>query len=404
MKPSLALTAPDLQAVLSSLLRGARLHAGNAHYLFANSENTEGRTLMLPGVSGLDVAGLRSVASSFVRMLGGAENAVEQLMCLPTLGAWANAALELWQRNPSELVFMTSGSTGAPVACRQSFALLEQEIHAQAEIFQEHVRVVSLVPRHHIYGFLFSILLPKALRIPVVDLPLVPSKIQIGKMRAGDVVVAFPMFWKSLSTIGAPIPPGVCGVTSTGPCPTDVIHRLLEQGLTRMTEVYGSSETGGIGTRHNPDHAYTLLPFWEPHAEHEDESSTLLRVLPDGGTAGPFCLPDFLQWETGRHFRPLQRRDKSVQVAGVNVYPEKVADCIRSHPMVRSCSVRLMRPEEGQRLKAFIVLREGASNENLRREMRSWLNQRLTASEIPKSLTFGAALPTNSMGKDADWD
>jgi len=404
MTSALELTASDLRAVLASLARASRLHASKAHYLFASGRGVDAVTSSHPSQTDMDQQELRNLARAFAEMLCMPDNAVDQLMSCPSMEEWDHCALGFWRLSPADLVFKTSGSTGMPSACKQPFALLEQEIQAQAEIFAEHKRIVTLVPRHHIYGFLFSILLPKALGVPVLELPLVPSRSQMEQLRPGDLVVAFPMFWKSLCALTPSFPPGVCGVTSTGPCPADVIHTLLKLGLERITEVYGSSETGGVGTRHHPDHAYTLLPYWDPITLHPDQMPSLARRLPDGGTAGPFKLPDLTHWETPRTFRPLKREDKCVQVAGVNVYPEKVADCIRSHPMVRSCAVRLMRPEEGQRLKAFVVLRDENRLDDFRRDIRPWLVQRLSASEIPKSLTYGTVLPKNDMGKDADWD
>lgn len=404
MTSALELTASDLKAILVSLARSSRLHASKAHYLFANDQEVDAVMSSHPLQADMDQQELQNVVRAFAEMMCMPDNAVDQLMSCPSMKEWDECALGFWRTNPAGLVFKTSGSTGVPNACLQPFALLEQEIQAQAEIFKERKRIVTLVPRHHIYGFLFSILLPKALGVPVLELPLVPSRSQMEQIRPGDLVVAFPMFWKSLSALTPSFPPGVCGVTSTGPCPVDVIHTLLKLGLDRITEIYGSSETGGVGTRHHPDHAYTLLPYWEPITLQPSQMPSLVRRLPDGGTAGPFKLPDLTQWETARTFRPLKREDKCVQVAGVNVYPEKVADRIRSHPMVRSCAVRLMRPEEGQRLKAFIVLRDKNRLDDFRRDIRSWLAQRLSASEIPKSLTYGTVLPKNDMGKDADWD
>ncbi|MGE4441635.1 MAG: 4-coumarate--CoA ligase [Desulfomicrobium sp.] len=404
MISALELTASDLRAVLMSLARTSRLHASKAHYLFANGQEVDAVMSSHPLQTDTDQQELRNVVRAFTEMMCMPDNAVDQLMSCPSMEEWDQCALGFWRLSPADLVFKTSGSTGMPNACKQPFALLEQEIQALAEIFKEHKRIVTLVPRHHIYGFLFSILLPKALKVPVLELPLVPSRNQMEQLHPGDLVVAFPMFWKSLSTLAPSFPPGVCGVTSTGPCPANVIHTLLKLGLDRITEVYGSSETGGVGTRHHPDHAYTLLPYWEPITLQPDQMPSLVRRLPDGGTAGPFKLPDLTHWETTRTFRPLKREDKCVQVAGVNVYPEKVAGCIRSHPMVRSCAVRLMRPEEGQRLKAFVVLRDENLLDDFRRDIRTWLAQRLSASEIPKSLTYGTVLPKNNMGKDADWD
>ena len=99
---------------------------------------------------------------------------------------------------------------------------------------------------------------------------------------------------------------------------------------------------------------------------------------------------------------PLKRSDACVQVAGVNVFPKRVETVLSAHPAVKACRVRLMRPEEGERLKAFIVLNDGYSPGHLG-IIRTYLGQRLTVHELPRSFTFGNELPVSSMEKDADW-
>ena len=75
---------------------------------------------------------------------------------------------------------------------------------------------------------------------------------------------------------------------------------------------------------------------------------------------------------------------------------------LAKHPAVQACRVRLMRPEEGERLKAFIVLNEGYTPEHLG-IIRTYLAQRLTVHELPRTFTFGTELPASALGKDADW-
>ena len=86
--------------------------------------------------------------------------------------------------------------------------------------------------------------------------------------------------------------------------------------------------------------------------------------------------------------------------------PAGIAALLGSHPAVRECAVRLMRPEEGERLKAFIVPRDEAildAPAALGRELRVWLAKRLSPPETPKSLLFGPELPRTVSGKLADW-
>lgn len=66
-------------------------------------------------------------------------------------------------------------------------------------------------------------------------------------------------------------------------------------------------------------------------------------------------VPDILDWHDARAFRPKARKDKAVQAGSINVYPSHVVARLAAHPHVLECRVRLMRSEEGQRLKAFIM-------------------------------------------------
>lgn len=298
---------------------------------------------------------------------------------------------------PEQLTFFTSGSTGTPIPARSDFADLEQEIHSLARIFAGRKRIVSFVPRHHIYGFLFSILLPKALKIPVEFRAALPGAEQIKTMRPGDLIIAFPLLWKKLEKLNCPFPDGVYGVTSTGPCPAETIISLRASGLSRMTEVYGSSETGGVGFRHNPADMYTLLGHWKRTGD-----SSIERTSTDG-SMHEHTLQDNLEWQETYKFRPLKRSDKAVQVGGINVYPARVEKFFRKFPQVKDCTVRLMRPEEGERLKIFIVSTAEIENASLEKELRNLANKELTRHEKPGKYNFGPSLPVSEMGKLNDW-
>ena len=158
------------------------------------------------------------------------------------------------------------------------------------------------------------------------------------------------------------IPPNIMGVSATGPCPAWVINGLLEKCesdgalFAAMREIYGSTETNGLGIREGGAEWYSLYAHWATITLPNGQKG--LQRMQGGASLGcPMPLPDVVSWHPteDRMFRPERRTDKAVQVGGINVYPERVAACIREHPLVRECVVRLMRPDEGSRLKAFIV-------------------------------------------------
>jgi len=93
-----------------------------------------------------------------------------------------------------------------------------------------------------------------------------------------------------------------------------------------------------------------------------------------------------------------------VQVGGTNVFPAYVGEVLAMHPAVAECHVRLMRPDEGTRLKAFVVPRADAGDAAaLRQALSAWIAERLTPPERPAVFSFGPALPRQLNGKLADW-
>lgn len=348
-------------------------------------------------------AELAEVAARFARMFG-CDGAEDRLRPQESCEAWLDRLEAGGALAVEHVTFLSSGSTGEPTACPQPLAVLWQEVGELARLAADRRRVVSVVPQHHIYGFLFSVLLPRALGVPTQVLPPLPGAGLYGSLEAGDLLIAFPTFWKGLSQLGHRFPAGVRGVTSTGPCPAPLIEQLRYQGLEAMLEVYGSSETSGVGYRWEPQAPYTLFRFWEPVALEQTTPNALVRHGADGRICRPVMLPDEVEWVDDRTFRPLRRRDQAVQVAGINVHPGYVASRIKEHPAVADCAVRLMRPEEGARLKAFVVPADSRrSAAELRSALQQWCRQRLKTVEQPRSFTFGARLPTQGMGKLADW-
>jgi acyl-coenzyme A synthetase/AMP-(fatty) acid ligase len=111
-------------------------------------------------------------------------------------------------------------------------------------------------------------------------------------------------------------------------------------------------------------------------------------------------MPDIITFESQRVFRVSGRKDKAVQVAGVNVYPSKVKDILKQSGLVKDAEIRL----GGERLKAFIVLTDGIDAQNAKKELHKYMETNLTAHEMPKSVAFGDKIPATPFGKKTDWN
>jgi long-chain acyl-CoA synthetase len=320
------------------------------------------------------------------------------LLAAATFGAWIEHIEAAWRTGVASITFTSSGTSGRPKRCAHTADALNTEAAFLGKLFRDRRRVISLVPTHHAYGFLFAALLPDVLGVDHVDATkLGPAEIA-RSLVPGDLVVTFPDRWRWLERSLPGWPEDVAGVVSTAPCPRDLIAALCECGLSAMTEVYGSSETAGVAVRRWPEVSYSLMPHWyfvEPVSEDAPE------IVHRSGRR--LSLPDRIQPRGGSRFELAGRLDGAVQVGGINVYPDRVAVHLRERLGVRDAAVRLMRPEEGTRLKAFIVPEVAADLTALRADLYAWIDSVLPVAERPTAITFGSSLPKGVMGKIADW-
>lgn len=350
---------------------------------------------------GIDSLELLQLAAAVNEQFHLHETAVEDyLLRHRSVGEWAEVVRTSWAVAHDRITFRTSGTTGAAKSCTHRCSDLWAEVAGHAAHFGPMQRIVSFVPSHHIYGFLFTAMLPAMLGVSVVDGRRWSSAKLKHDLGAGDLLVAVPSYWEYLSRSLESFGADVQGVTSTAPCPPDLFADLQQQRV-RLTEIYGSSETAGVGWRDQPNGAFTLLPCWRRDGE-------ILRRVSGGGSSddptGAAVLPDRLIWSGEREFRLAGRVDGAVQVGGTNVFPERIAARIAAHPAVKTCAVRLMQPHEGDRLKAFVVWRDADAEMRSRPELETWLRAELTPPERPVAITSGVALPRNELGKLLDWD
>ncbi len=319
----------------------------------------------------------------------------ERLQEMTHMADWVAEARRCLSKSSSSIGFRTSGSTGRPKFVVHEIDDLAQEIESLGSIFSDRARIVSVVPAHHIYGFLFTVLLPMHLDVEVIDARSHAPYTVRAMVKAGDLLVAFPTYWQLMT--GSDWPRDIDGVTSGAPCPTEVANALAEEGLNRLVEVYGSTETGGIAWRDDANAPFRLFP----HVARDDERSVRKST---GSTERRHALPDLVTWHGPDLLTPISRRDSAVQVGAVNVYPEVIRAVLLAHPGVADVEVRLMHPSEGERIKAFIVARDTACPiEQLRRDLEAWVAERLQPMERPRAFTFGTAVPANAMGKRTDW-
>ncbi len=344
---------------------------------------------------------------------------IDELQNKEKLSSWATLVHATWAKNPKTITFFTSGSTGeSTLQCHPVEYLLQEASNLAGLFAKNRSRVVASAPSHHIYGFLFTILLPKLAKLACAFPPLFPTAEYCRKILPGDLIISFPLFWKAIITLDIPLAENVQGITSTAPCPKEILADVTKINLARIYNIYGSSETGGLGFQTKPEEPFTLLPFWMKSSLSDGDTSIRRQTIDgfdkshlekvDDLNYPPFWqdinMPDHVQWISEEKFIIAGRKDKLVQVGGKNISLQETTKLLLGHDYVAACSVRLMRPEEGNRLKCFVVPKRVDLNEKeLRRELNIFCRQHLSPASRPKKITIGNELPVNELGKLKDW-
>lgn len=337
---------------------------------------------------------INSVNQFFQLSQSGAE---DYLLLTPSIGRWIEVVSHHMQLQGAEqkFGFATSGSAGPVSVHVHPLTHLVAEIAALCDGPLKEVspsaRVVALVPPHHIYGFLFTCLLPAIQTVEVIDLHRKAPSALAREAKPCDLVIGTPFSWQMVADAGLQLPDGLHGVTSAGPSTTETWVRSGPGRPDSMTEIYGSTETGGIGSRKSHQAPFELLAHLSP------SGAGITRIAnPDVRLP----LQDQLTWHCTRRFSLKGRIDHIVQIAGVNVSPSKVAALIADVPGVAEAVVRL----SSVRLKGFVVPTQDVTDiAMLEKRIYSHLREHLPAPARPDALRFGATLPRNAMGKMCDW-
>lgn len=386
----------------AELARGGRREIGPAETsLWTSDQRTDEEGL---GLDSLERIACGTAVNVFFRIH---ETGIEDyLMFEQTLGGWARVVRAALSEGTSGITVHTSGSTGSPRACFHPWPRLMAETDYWASTFRGRRRIVQLVPSHHLYGFLFTVLLPGRLGAPVLDARASGPGQLARSLTAGDLLVGVPSLLGPLARIRSAVPEGVAIVSAGAALPDDLALALSDAGAESVHDIYGSSETGGVAVRTYPEDTHTLLPFWRPADGGGECGAGIVWADADNVSQDPpdhvTVLPDRISWVSPGRLRLDGRRDHAVQVGGINVYPNQVAERLSAHPMVASCAVRLDEQLNEPRLKALVVPRRG-SGDDVVATLEAYCRESFSAAERPVRIDLASHLPRSPLGKTADW-
>jgi len=257
----------------------------------------------------------------------------------------------------------TGGSTGkARIWDKTPANLLGEAIHL-ARLFGivPGDLLLSTAPPQHIYGLLASVLLPFVSQAQVLRRTCTfPREILSGlRNEKATVLVSVPAHYRALRSEGLQRFSLRLALSSAAPLDGGDADFFLQKTGLAITEIYGSTETGGMAIRsHGSDHG-SWEPFscidWKIRSDRLCVRSDFISPDLPCDADGFFMTADRVAETEGKRFRVLGRADRIVKIAGKRVDLEEIREKILKIPGVKDAYVTSA-PREGARQAEIAAL------------------------------------------------
>ena len=113
---------------------------------------------------------------------------------------------------------------------------------------------------------------------------------------------------------------------------------------------------------------------------------------------GWFLTGDLGYMDEKGYFYVVDRKKDMIIASGFNIYPREIEEVLYEHEAILECVVAgVPDPYRGETVKAFIVLKEGASVTE--EELDRFCRNHLASFKVPRLYEFRAELPKTAVGK-----
>ena len=323
----------------------------------------------------------------------------EGLDLRPLLGQGGEApALAPIDGGRTVAVLYTSGTTGEPQACPKTAGQLLGEAQALVAAFalKPGQRFLATVPPHHIYGLLHAVLVPLVAGGAFVRETPLHAETIAAALRRWDarILVSVPAHLAGLEVLSE-LPPLARTFSSAAPLSEATARSLRSRFGLAVTEVYGSSETGGIAWRSEPGAPWRPLPGVELGVDVEGRLLLDSPFLPPLRPRPATCA-DRVAIDGPGSFRLLGRVDRVVKVGGTRLSLEALEQRLLQLDGVRDAAA-LARPVPGARNVEVCVaaVAPGKSVEAIREGLRAWFEP----AALPRRVRVVERLPREENGK-----
>lgn len=307
-----------------------------------------------------------------------------------------------------QLSLCTSGSSGEPKRIDKTLRQMANEVEALEHLWGAELGdacLIASVAAQHIYGLLFRVLWPLcAGRLFTRQQLAFPEDMQrASREHPAFTWVASPALLKRMAdNLDWPALSHVRRVFSSGGAlPAEAAHALQQRLGQWPTEIFGSSETGGIAWRQGPT-------LWQPFAgvQLSQSEDGALRI------ASPYLLAghieqtaDAARLKADGRFELLGRLDRIVKLEEKRISLPMLEQALTQHEWVQEARLGVVN-ENRASLGALLVLSASglfALREQGRRALTQTLRQHLAqhceALALPRRWRLLRQMPLTSQGK-----
>ncbi len=327
-----------------------------------------------------------------------------KVICPPLEGASEITVSNHVSPRSELLKIYTGGSTGTPQMWSKTGENILSEVLFLANRYEvtEHDCILATIPPNHIYGLLFAVILPLVSMATVVDeTPSFPGEIvsAAGKHQV-TILASVPAHYRVLRNTTLPLRMAFSSAGMLDAEDNDAFCRNNKMGV---TEVYGSTETGGIATRNRWLGEENFTPF--PSIKWKIIKGCLAvrspYVSPDlpVDVEGYFIANDRVEKRGADSFSLQGRADNVTKVGGKRVDLEEVRLLIRSEPGVTDCVVMAMPQAGGREHRIGALLQGGGIDKEV---IRQSLVESLEPYAMPRCIKTVERIPVKKNGK-YDW-
>jgi len=318
------------------------------------------------------------------------------------------------------LELFTSGSTGQPKKIIKSLAQLEAEFITLEELWGNsigHATIRSTVSHQHIYGLIFRLLWPFCAQrcFDATTYPYPEKLLEIINASPDNCLISSPAQLKRIPELVdfSSCQSSLSRIFSSGgalDCASAL--QIQQQAGFPVTEVFGSSETGGVA--HRQQTAEKNSHYWQVFKPIQirlnPEDNTLLIHSPFEGSGDWYPMQDIVAIHNdGPHVNPqfehLGRADNIVKIEEKRLSLTEMQSVLTSHPYIDSCAPTVLTTKRNCIAIVAILNQAGQRfllSENklaLNTLLKNHLKQYFEAVVLPRKWRYTTQLPTNSQGK-----